>query len=58
MQWLHSVTPVKTEEVTLLLVNLGRHASRAKVEDIQPEVEVVRLVAAILLEREEMVVVP
>lgn len=48
---------LRTDEVVLLLVYLGSHASRVRVEDVPPEMDVVWLVAAIILDMEKEAVV-
>lgn len=51
----HVVTPLKMDEVVLLLIYLGRCVSRVRVEEILPEVDDAWLVSAILLIMEDNV---
>lgn len=52
-----SATPLRTNEMMLLPVYLGRRASRIREEDIPPKVDVAWMVAAILLGMTENLVV-
>lgn len=49
------MTPLKMDEVVLLLIYLGRCVSRVRVEEILPEVDDAWLVSAILFIMEDNV---
>lgn len=54
---MHSATPLKMDELMLLSTYIGRHASRVRVEDIAPEIDVAWLAATKLLGMEEKVLI-
>lgn len=54
---LHSVIFLKTDEVVLLLIYLGRHTFMVKVENVFPKINVAPLVVAIQMDMGEKIVV-
>lgn len=51
----HSLSPLKGNEVVLLLAYMGWRTSRDKVAEVQPKVDVEWVIAALLFNREDKI---